>query len=51
MIEAAGFHLTGAPALVIILAILALIVVGIVATVRFVGGKARDAVKGDGERG
>jgi hypothetical protein len=40
MTEAASAHVSGAPALIIILAILAIFVIGIVASVRFVVHKA-----------
>jgi hypothetical protein len=41
MLEAASATVTGIPAFLIILAILAVFIIGIVATIRFVGRKAR----------
>lgn len=46
-LEAASFHVTGAPALIIILVILALIITGVVVAVRGAARKARDITKGD----
>ena len=40
MIEAASFHLTGLPAVLLILAILALIVLGLVTVVRSIKRRA-----------
>jgi hypothetical protein len=42
VIEAASFHVTGLPALLIILAILAVFITGAVVIVRAIGRKARD---------
>jgi hypothetical protein len=47
MVEAASFHVTGLPALLIILVILALLVTGAFVIVRGIGRKARDVGRND----
>jgi hypothetical protein len=50
MISAASAHITGVPALLIILAILALLVIGAITVVRAVGRGAKRAVSGKEDR-